>query len=151
MLEKSFPWQSFAHHATTPTQVVVRACHGSHHERTTFPENTSFSWNGRLFTQRVTGYCYGSYWSCACCESEPVIGARYSAVVGCACSCVFEPGSDRAHRSSDACDVGETRQFSVKNMMTASCTLIISSKSCHIATLTHVSRSMTRDILGDYY
>ena len=27
---------------------------------TTFPENTSFKWNG-ICTQRVKGYCYGSY------------------------------------------------------------------------------------------
>ena len=43
-----------------PSQVVCRACHDSRHERTTIPENTSFEWNG-LFTQRVTGYWYGSY------------------------------------------------------------------------------------------
>ena len=30
---------------------IFRVCHDSHHERTTIPENTSFAWNGRLFTQ----------------------------------------------------------------------------------------------------
>ena len=32
---------------------VFRAGHGSDHERTMIPENTSFEWNG-IFTQRVT-------------------------------------------------------------------------------------------------
>ena len=34
-----------------PTHVVFRACHGSHHERTTFLG--LFLWSGRSFTQRV--------------------------------------------------------------------------------------------------
>ena len=45
---------------TRPPKLSFRACQGSHHERTTTPENTSFEWNG-IFTQRVKGYCYGSY------------------------------------------------------------------------------------------
>ena len=44
------------------------------------------------------------YWSCAFCESDPVIGS--------ACSCVFEAGSDREDTSSDACYVGDTRYSS---------------------------------------
>ena len=43
------------------------------------------------------------------CESESEIDARYAAVVGSACSCVFEAGSDREDRSSDVCYVGNTR------------------------------------------
>ena len=39
--------------------------------------------------------------SCACSESAPSVDARYSAVAGSACSCVFEAGSDREDRSSD--------------------------------------------------
>ena len=38
-----------------------------------------------------------------------------AAVVGSACTCVFEAGSDREERSSDVCYVGDTRwSFSVK-------------------------------------
>ena len=41
-------------------------------------------------------------------------------VVGSACSCVLEAGSDRENRSSDVCFVGDTRQsLSAFNMMTA--------------------------------
>ena len=61
-------------------------------------------------TQRVKGYCHGSSWSCASCESDPALDAKYSVVVVSACSCVFEAGSDRADRSSDACNVGDTRK-----------------------------------------
>ena len=43
-----------------PSPFIFRACHDSHHESTSIPENTSFSWNGILFTQRVKGYWYGS-------------------------------------------------------------------------------------------
>ena len=47
-----------------PSPSIFRACHDSHHERTTFPENTSFAWNGRLWRQRVKEYWYGSYCLC---------------------------------------------------------------------------------------
>ena len=43
------------------------------------------------------------------CESEPVMDAVYTAVVGSACSCVLEAGSDREDRASDVCYVGDTR------------------------------------------
>ena len=63
-------------------------------------QNTSFSLSGSYsLTQRVKRYCNWSYWCCAYCESDPVIDARCSAVVG----------SDRADRSSDVCYVGDTR------------------------------------------
>ena len=70
MVNQSFPHQflSLAHHVSEPqppTMAVTRACHGSHHERTTIAANTSLSWNVRLFTQRVKGYCCGSFWFCA--------------------------------------------------------------------------------------
>ena len=54
------------HHAQSvilhvPTPFIFRACHDSHHERTTIPENTSFEWN-LIFTQRRDkGYWCGSY------------------------------------------------------------------------------------------
>ena len=38
-----------------------------------------------------------------------MIDARYSAVVGSACSCVLEVGSDHEDRSSDGRYVGDTR------------------------------------------
>ena len=54
--------QSVALHVTIPASpCVFRACHGSHHERTTIPDNTCFEWNG-IFTQLVQGYWYGKYW-----------------------------------------------------------------------------------------
>ena len=36
--------------------------------------------------------------------------AVYIAVVGSACSCVLEVGSDREGRSSDVCYIGDTRE-----------------------------------------
>ena len=98
-----------------------------------------------------------------------MIDAKYSAVVGSACSCECEAGSDREVRSSDVCYVGDTRwSFSAK-IRTASCALVISSVSCHMATWLCGARecslirtivkpqsdptsaqswTMTRDILG---
>ena len=38
-----------------------------------------------------------------------MIDAVYGAVVGSACSCVFDAGSDREDRSLDVCYVGDTR------------------------------------------
>ena len=38
-----------------------------------------------------------------------MIDAGFSVVVGSACSCAFEAGSDREDRSSDVCHVGDTR------------------------------------------
>ena len=38
-----------------------------------------------------------------------MIHAMYIAVVGSACSCVFEAGSGREDRSSDVCYVGDTQ------------------------------------------
>ena len=46
---------------------------------------------------------------CAYCESEPVVDAVYTAVVGSACSCVLEAGSDRVDRSSSVCYESDTR------------------------------------------
>ena len=44
------------------------------------------------------------------CESEPVMDAVYTAVVGSACTGrVLDAGSDREDRSSDVCYVGDTR------------------------------------------
>ena len=48
--------QRLNHHVTTPpSPFVFRAYRDSHHRRQSFPENTSFAWNG-LFNQRVKGY-----------------------------------------------------------------------------------------------
>ena len=66
------------------------------------------------------------------CGSEPVMDAGNTAVVGSACPCVFEAGSDCEDRSSDVCYVGDTLwSFSVKKHHLA---LVISAESCHIAT-----------------
>ena len=90
------------------TQVVSRACRGSHHERTTIPKNTSCEWNG-FFVQRVQG-CHGSYWLCANWLSEPVIGTVCNAAVGSVrTGRVFDASSDHEDRSSDVCYVGDTR------------------------------------------
>ena len=75
--------QRLPHHAqsgilnvTTPSTVVFRVCHDSHHERTTIPENTSFEWSG-IFTQRV------------------LMDAVCTAVVGSARTRVLDADSDR--------------------------------------------------------
>ena len=52
----------------------------------------------------------GSYCPCACCESEPVIDVMYIAVVGSArTGRVLDAGSNREDRSSDVCNVVDTR------------------------------------------
>ena len=43
------------------------------------------------------------------CESEPVMDAARTAVVGSARTRVLDAGSDREDRSSDVCYVGDTR------------------------------------------
>ena len=78
-----------------------------------------------------------------------MIDAKYSAVVGSACSFVCEAGSDREDRSSDVCYVGDTRwSFSAK-MMTTSCT-IISSVSCHNATRVSLSKNVSNREKDDF-
>ena len=80
------------------------------------------------------------------CGSEPVAGAVCTAVVGSArTGRVLDAGSAHKDRSSDAWSVGDTRQ-SLSEMMTASCTLIISAEqhervlaTRHRVTSQHVS------------
>ena len=43
-----------------PSPIVFRGCHGSHHERTTILDKSSFELNG-IFTPSVKRYWYGSY------------------------------------------------------------------------------------------
>ena len=45
----------FSRDHTRSLRLSFHTCHGTHHERTSFPENTSFAWKGRLFTQQVKG------------------------------------------------------------------------------------------------
>ena len=59
------------------------------------------------------------------CKSEPVMDAVYIAVVGSARTRLLDVGSGREDRSSDECNVGETRQSFSAQKMTAFCTLII--------------------------
>ena len=53
-----------------------------------------------------------------------MIDALYTAVVGSACSCVLEAGSDREDRFLDAYYVGDTGKSLSAKMMTASSALI---------------------------
>ena len=126
--------QSFAFHVITSAFFVYLSRYSSHHERTTFPENPSLSWNGRSVTQRAKGYWYGSYWSCAHCEPNPLIDARYSTVLAqLPFACLKLALIVRTDLLTYA-TMATHDSHSLKNMMTAFCTLTISSKSCHIAT-----------------
>ena len=66
------------------------------------------------------------------CGSEPVVDAVCTAVVGSArTGRVLDAASDREDRSSEVCYAGDTRDsysHSLKKMMTACCTLIISAE-----------------------
>ena len=55
-------WRKHVHPKASASRFpfVIRACHGSHHDRTTIPDNTPCDWNW-IFGQRVKGYWYGSY------------------------------------------------------------------------------------------
>ena len=64
-----------------PSPFDFRACHDSHHERTTNPENTCSEWGG-LKTQRAKGCWCGSYWLCAGCGSYLVVDEVRLAIYG---------------------------------------------------------------------
>ena len=114
---------------------IVCILHGSHHDRTTIPENPYFEWNGP-FTHRVQRYWYGRYCTGArVWISNTVVGcvrnALRTAVVGSArTGREHNAGSDRVDRSSDVCFVGDTRESFFDN----GDALIIFVESCQIAT-----------------